>query len=130
MPFDVDAFLRARQPWEVKLTGRTYQAAWVSAEEVAGFLVGFQGENGGPPPLAQQDAAVRGLVGRMFPGWHPPWRHPVTLIMGLDREARGALLADFFVWWKAQRNGSSTNGNGSQSKTPPPAPPTGSTASA
>lgn len=126
MPFNADAYLRARQPWELVLAGRTYKAAWVSAEEVAGFLVALKGEDDSP---SRQDAAVRGLLQRMFPGWRVPWRHPVTLVMGLDREARGAILADFFVWWKGQRNGSSTNGTDSPSRTPPPTPPTESPAS-
>ncbi|HEV8453757.1 MAG TPA: hypothetical protein VGQ24_02625 [Gemmatimonadales bacterium] len=130
MSFNADAYLRARQPWELRLGNRAYRAAWISVEEVTAFLVAFQGNNGTPPDAAGRLAATRTLLRRMFP-WQLSyrWRDPVKQVMRLDDEARSAILADFFVWWKGQRSGNSTNGTGSLSKTPPPTPATSDPAS-
>lgn len=132
MGFNADAYLRARKPWELVLGGRTYRAGWVSVEQVQAFLVAFQGEKKEgedqvtPPSAEQRTAATQVFLRKVFPARVSYlWRDPVGQIMGLDEEARGAILADFFVWWKAQRSASSTNGTDSPSRTPPPTPETG-----
>lgn len=91
--FDADAYREAREPFELRLNGRTYRARPVSAELVARM--------NGPLTSGDERQARRALERLLRAAF--PWRaaylwlgDPVTAFLRLDVATRNAGLRDFF----------------------------------
>jgi hypothetical protein len=95
--FDADAFLSAREPWTLRLRGRTYTGRPVSVLQALAFQrdLAAAGED-----VAKQDAILAAFLRLIFPArWGYVFgRDPVYLVMALDTAARTAVLQDFFDW--------------------------------
>lgn len=125
--FDADAWLEARRPWELRLAGKVWRAAWVSPATVMAFQSAVKVADDDQVDRVAQAEALRVLLRAMFPPrWRYVWRgDPVRLILALDEPAQGAILRDFFeslaVAWTLPLPGT-TPGTSSPPPTPPPTP--------
>jgi hypothetical protein len=125
--FDADAFLRAREPWVLTVGGRQFMARPVSIAQVLTFQQAVTAANGDAVATAK---AMTALLRAAFPprwSYLLPGRDPVRLVLALDQDAQGAVLADFFGYLVRttlrQRGTTRTTRPSPPSSVPTPPPP-------